>query len=406
MLDSGVRTLVTAVKHANGRDWWVVLPEDGSNRMLKILLTDKGPIVEAPQAIGHAWNPKENASQAAFSPDGTRYVRFNGWKGLDIFDFDRGAGQFYNPIESGPFSDPVIVGGGVAISPDSRCLYVTNIWNLFQYDLLAEDILGSRILIDTFDGFLGPFPTTFFQMGLAPDEKIYMFSSNSKRSLHVINKPNAIGKACEFEQHSVSLPANIFFGANNIPYFRLGPDDGSVCDTLGLNNVPVAYFRYEVNGENDHVFSLTNLSYFNPEEFHWDFGDGQTSSVEDPDAIQYLDDGIYTICLQVSNAYGSDEYCQTITVGDGVVGTDQIEPGLATVYPNPFTNTLIIQRSEDAQENQFDLFDLLGRNAGHFTLTQGTQELSLHGLPAGLYMYTISDKTHLAVQSGRVVKVE
>lgn len=406
LLSCGIRSLVTAVKHANGIDWWVILPEDGSSKIFKVLLSDKGPEIIGEQTIGKPWNPKENASQCAFTPDGTKYVRFNGWKGLDIFEFDRCTGQFSNPVESGPISEPVIVGGGVAVSPNSRYLYVTNIYKLYQYDLKAENILSSRILIDTFDGYGDPFPNTFYQMALAPDGKIYMFSSNSKKALHVIVNPNSAGKACNFKQHLIKLPANIFFSANNIPYFRLGPVDGTSCDTLGLNNEPVAYFKYEADSLDTHRFLFRNLSYFEPEVFNWDFGNGDSSPLEDPAAITYLADGTYTICLTASNSYGSDEYCQTITVGDSVVQVDHIEDGAPTVYPNPFTCSLSVKSPEDSGQYFLTLLDLLGHEVGHFQLTQAVQEIPLPSLPSGLYMYTITNAEYQVVKTGRVVKVE
>jgi Secretion system C-terminal sorting domain len=38
-------------------------------------------------------------------------------------------------------------------------------------------------------------------------------------------------------QHGVQLPTIINFGLPNYPNFRLGPIDGSSCDTLGINAV-------------------------------------------------------------------------------------------------------------------------------------------------------------------------
>lgn len=41
---------------------------------------------------------------------------------------------------------------GVAFSPSEQYLYANSNRELWQWDLLAEDIAASQILVDTFDG--------------------------------------------------------------------------------------------------------------------------------------------------------------------------------------------------------------------------------------------------------------
>lgn len=88
-------------------------------------------------------------------------------------------------------------------------------------------------VIDTYDGYQNPFSTDFILMNLAPDCKIYMNSSSSTKSMHVINYPNKKGKACDFQQHAIDL----FYtnGVLNMPNFpRLRVDEEDLCDTIEL----------------------------------------------------------------------------------------------------------------------------------------------------------------------------
>jgi hypothetical protein len=89
-LDPG---LITAVRHANGRDWWILIPEFLHNRYYRYLLSPAGITLIGQQTIGTASTIME-LGVACFSPDGTKYVRFaatsiNTPYRLEVFDFNR-----------------------------------------------------------------------------------------------------------------------------------------------------------------------------------------------------------------------------------------------------------------------------------------------------------------------------
>jgi hypothetical protein len=73
-------------------------------------------------------------------------------------------------------------------------------------------------------------------MCLAPDGKIYISTGNGTRYMHVIHEPDQPGLACDLAQHEHYRQT---WTANSIPYrpnYLLGPVDGTVCDSLGINN--------------------------------------------------------------------------------------------------------------------------------------------------------------------------
>lgn len=216
---------LSAVKHANGMDWWVLSQGYENNDYFTIKVTANGIEDVFVQSIGipatHAGS--SGGGQAVFSPDGTKYVRYNPFDGIFIYDFNRESGTLSNfKLLSVPEIEGVI-SGGAAISPSSRYLYVSHTIELYQYDLHSADIETSKILIDTFDGFQSPFSTLFYSMQLAPDCRIYMTSQNTVDFLHVINAPDEEGESCNFQQHSIELPYNHGFSIPNFPNFRLGP---------------------------------------------------------------------------------------------------------------------------------------------------------------------------------------
>lgn len=230
---------ITATKHANGRDWWIITKRFETNEYYCVLVTSTGINVLEPQALGSHY-PAPGIGQAIFSPDGTKYARiniidfFDKENYLNIYDFDRCSGELSNPIQF-QLRDS-ISSGGVAISPNNRFLYVSAARFIFQYDLWEDDIESTKDTVAIYDGFQAPFPTLFYHCQLAPNGKIYINTSNGSNILHIIHQPNQKGEACMVEQHGLTLPTYNAFSLPNFPNYRLGPLQGSPCDTLGLTH--------------------------------------------------------------------------------------------------------------------------------------------------------------------------
>ena len=228
---------VTATRHANGRDWWVVTPRRYSNGIHVSLLSPEGVEYKGMQDVFSKIDSAFWGSQTAFSPDGSKYFR-NSYDGLLMLDFDRCTGMLSNPVyldwDSIPFG-----GGGVAVSPNSRFLYLSSGGTVQQYDLWATDLAASMQEVAVYDGTVAPFAANFFQMMPGPDGKIYIITSHDNDVLHVINYPNEPGLGCDVVQHAIHLPALSSYFIPNFANYNLGPLLGSPCDTLGIVGVQV-----------------------------------------------------------------------------------------------------------------------------------------------------------------------
>jgi len=87
---------------------------------------------------------------------------------------------------------------------------------------------------------------------------------------------------------------------------------------------PVANFSYS-NVCVDAGTAFTDLSTNNPNSFYWTFGDGNTSTSQNPTHI-YTTPGNYTVTLVAINANGSDTIHQVVTIYANptvIVGADQ-----------------------------------------------------------------------------------
>ena len=395
---------VTATHHANGRDWWVVVPREFSNNMHVTLLTPDTVEYKGMQDFDHLNLEIDNypwGSQTAFSADGCKYFR-NSPKSLFILDFDRCTGQLSNPLrldwDSLPFG-----GGGVAVSPNSRFLYLSSGETVQQYDLWSSDLAASMQVVAQYDGFLAPYSTKFFQMMPGPDGKIYIVSTADSKVLHVIHNPNVRGLACNVEQHAYILPARTSVLTPNFANYNLGPIDGSTCDTLGINNLPIARFQWNVEDTLSPMhIAFTDYTYHAPTSWHWDFGDGSSSAETNPVHL-YAVPGIYTVCLIACNANACDTVCQMVEIK--AVHTLELfsEGETVQLWPNPARDLLHLQ-SESLIES-IKIFDSLGGEVvlpSQAVIVEGQIAIDIHLLPPGLYYFSL--RAGNKIWGGRFVK--
>lgn len=218
---------ITSVKHANGRDWWLMVHRVNSNKFYKFLITPTAILGPYTQNIGPV--KQWDAGQAWFSPDGKKYAYYWVTRGLDIYDFNRCNATLSNPVHiSIPYDNGSNV--GMAISPNSNVLYVSNCLKIYQFDLTAANIATSQLTVAEYDSFLCPIPgfpslqTVFGLASLAPDGKIYLTTGNGTLNMHTIDNPDVLGLGCNVNQHSVQLQSLYFNTLPNHPNYFLGSD--------------------------------------------------------------------------------------------------------------------------------------------------------------------------------------
>jgi hypothetical protein len=267
------------VRHANGRDWWVVNPVNDSKIHYSFFVDSTDNIYEP--VINEF--PEQDSmkitstGQACFSPDGTKYVSFDYKNDCLLFDFDRCSGRLSNlrKVQSLVSLDTILAVTGIAISPNSRYLYLMTRTKITQYDLEASDISASGVTVAVNDGFtvLGAY-ITFYQSQLGPDGKIYVFPPGGKPSFSVIESPDSAGVACDVRQHKYVFPDwGSVAQPPRFPNFRLGPLEGSPCDSIPLvgtqaapQRLPIARLKLSPNPASSHTVADITVSDYRPEQ--------------------------------------------------------------------------------------------------------------------------------------------
>jgi len=241
---------LTAVKHINGEDWWIISP-GFQNKYYTMLLTPDSLTNPTEQFIGPevTRNSGEGSGQACFSPNGTKYARYNNTDQVFLFDFDRSSGQLSN------FQQLIVAdtanSGGAVFSPNSRFLYISAADYVYQFDLWATNIQDSKKVIATWDGFLESdfFPTRFALMQMGPDCRIYINTTAGTSFFHVIQFPDLEGEACQLEQRAVKLSSFNSRAMPHFPNYRLGTTPTYPCDpSIEFPDFPTAVSEVEAAG--------------------------------------------------------------------------------------------------------------------------------------------------------------
>ncbi len=310
---------LTACKHANGRDWWLIKHKAFSNLYVFFLITPfgiQGPLI---QNIGKY--RINDVGQSAFSPNGNYFAYYNldGQNAdIEIFNFNRCTGILSNPAHIA-INDSA-TGVGIAFSPNSQFLYVSSLRYVYQFDVTSTNIPATQTTVALWDGFYSPNPPfgTYFDIAqLAPDGKIYIGTGNSTLHLHVINQPDSAGLACDLVQHGVSLPAFNYNSLPNHPNYFLGALAGSPCDSLTSLNDDLAFdFKFVVYpNPNSGVF---NIGYQLPQNTSgileiydvngriiWSRPLPAWSTLQKIVLSDKITSGIYLIVIKAGNGYSS-----------------------------------------------------------------------------------------------------
>ena len=277
---------LTAIKHGNGRDWWLIYKSlwNYNNNFHRYLITELGISGEMVQSIGQII--ESGFTNLIFNSDSSKMVLNCGSGLIEYYDFDRCTGLFSNSrlIHSQTSTQRDFFWSG-AISPNDSVLYISSsdtLSFLYQFDLSATNIGATQQLIYSFNI---P-PRTGGDLHTAPDGKIYWSISYYdgihfnfpfpdslynvyNTNLSVINEPNRLGSACNFQPYSFYLGGyRTYLGLSINPNYDLGPVAGSFCDSLTNDIVSLMKNNFFSVGPNPANESLTIFNVTTNDQFY------------------------------------------------------------------------------------------------------------------------------------------
>ena len=245
---------LAAIKHGNGKDWWLVTHSVDADSFFVYLIDSSGihpPFIEI---IGSYYTFSTNFQgfngEMAFSKFGNHLAAVS-TETIDVFNFDRCNGVIsnYQNLMTQPFNLPDKWYWSCSFSPSERYFYTSNVGSIgsnnqhtLQFDMQAVSVVSSRCTVFS---FTSNYVTWQHQLG--PNGKIYMARGNfmfptfvtdtGSTYLAVIENPNDSCPGLIFNLYGQSLDGRRSLGSlPNNPNYELGRLEPNGCATAIIEN--------------------------------------------------------------------------------------------------------------------------------------------------------------------------
>jgi len=172
----------------------------------------------------------------------------------------------------------------------------------------------------------------------------------------------------------------------------------SQAETTTLNNLDdwlindytaTANFTYEAS--NATTVNFTNTSTHYDGTVLWNFGDGVTSTENNPTHVfDFSTQNSYTVLL---TAYkGCKEHHKLVTITKDSLGILDFEEVSFKVYPNPTSAIIYFQIPKNLKVDMIKINDVLGKSIpkSNYKLSDKQNSIDIHFLPTGVYFIQFS----------------
>ncbi len=309
--------------------------------------------------------------------------------------------------------------------------------DIYFLDANTGFVAGENGIFKTTNGGTTWSPTTM--VGVSEINAIHF--SNTTNG-YVVGELGEMGKSVDGGNNwsvDTVISALSFIELNDVYFlnaqagFAVG-DGGTILRYLGSSSTNFCLASYWVDtthsgGNNVYIVNNSSPSAINPNyntTYFWDFGDGNTSTLQLP-VHNYLNTGAYQVCLTVvstdtNNTMCSHTYCDTIgldslgnliykntlagftlnVLDSSSIGVDEFVLTDGTLYPNPATDGIYLNLPKEWNGNRVLLLDSYGR-----VVKQGTYEVNtiwtLEGITPGVYIIQAFDRQNNWHQSRLVI---
>jgi PKD repeat protein len=169
------------------------------------------------------------------------------------------------------------------------------------------------------------------------------------------------------------------------------------------SNAPAARFTVDSTLNCLGTVQFTDQSTNNPGSWLWDFGDGNSSTLQNPKHT-YSANGKYTVKLTVTNSFGADSESKTDYVEkdarhcSGNVGWEELSKLSLRIYPNPSRGIINVEfPNESVKKYDLCLYSIDGQVIYLTSMKVAPSEVKqirLDNYNSGIYFLEVSGENH------------
>lgn len=340
---------ITAVRHCNNRDVWVIAHGSASDIYYAYLVSSTGvntsPVISHTGVVLPGVVPPSSLDSSSLgylkaSPNGKKLVAAHWTVNIDLSDFDNATGLVSNSISLHQAPDPRYLSYGVEFSPNNNLLYTT-VWlgagtalsknELHQYDISLGSPAAIRASRQIISGLFNP-GQRYAALQVAPDGKMYMANNLpapiSPTYISAIGSPNTYGIGCNFVNSAIQWSQPGQRSTFGLPTF------------IQSYFFPLDSFTHTVTCQSL-TGSFNYVPAVNVVSVKWDFGDpasggNNTSTLNNPVHI-FSAPGNYSVKLIKFTNCGTDTISKDVTTSaiNLNLGPDTLVCGGSSVLLNP-----------------------------------------------------------------------
>ena len=140
-----------------------------------------------------------------------------------------------------------------------------------------------------------------------------------------------------------------------------------------------------------------------PVNYYWDFGDGNTGTIENP-GHTYNSDGDYTVSLITDYCSDRDTITQTVNISTTGVKENHFKENFE-VFPNPVKNTLTIKSDKQIGNSIVEIINLFGQKVFTEKIdSKNPQKFNVDNFSDGFYLITIKNQETGQKANFKIVK--
>ncbi len=180
----------------------------------------------------------------------------------------------------------------------------------------------------------------------------------------------------------------------------------TIGDSSATTGCQAYFYLYPDSNQLHHYFCINYASGTAPFTYNWGWGDATYSSGSNP-SHTYANAGVYTICLQITDATGcTSVYCRTdsiIRTKNYMVYVNVISPETGiqpitnnsgwSIYPNPANSTIMFHTELSAMNSQLVIKNVMGQELYSTSITSMDTPIDVSKWSNGVYFYQIKNSS-------------